>query len=182
MLAGGAGRRMGGGKPARRLAGRPLIEYPVSVLGEGCERVVVVAKRDTELPPLPTERWHEPDEPQHPRTGIVAALERAGQPVLVCAADMPFVTPEAFRTLLGSAAGAGATRAAVAISGGVLQPLLGVYAPAALATLRDAPSDAPLTDSIEALDPVRVALPAAVVRSIDTPDELEQAERELGGA
>jgi molybdopterin-guanine dinucleotide biosynthesis protein A len=181
VLAGGAGRRIGGGKPRRVLAGRPLAAYPADALAEVCERVAIVAKPGTELPDLDgVEHWDdEPDEPRHPLTGIVHALERAGQPVRVCAADMPFVTPEALRTLL---AAGGSAPAAVAVAGGVLQPVLGLYAQAALDTLRAAEPDAPLTRTVEALDPARVALPPPLVRSVDTPEQLAEAEAELSGS
>lgn len=182
ILAGGAGSRIGGGKPARVLAGRPLAAYPAEALAEVCDAVAAVCKPDTDLPLLPgVERWDEPDEPQHPLTGIVTALERAGEPVLVCAADMPFVTADACRTLIAGA-GAGDAVAAVAVAGGVLQPVLGVYAPAALEHLRAAAPDAPLTATVEALHPARVALPPPLVRGVDTPEELAAAEAELGAS
>jgi molybdopterin-guanine dinucleotide biosynthesis protein A len=156
------------------IGGRPLAAYPAAALGAVCERVAVVCKRDTSLPDLPgTERWEEPDEPRHPLTGIVHALVTAGGPVLVCAADMPFVTADACRTLMQAA---GASQAVVAAADGVLQPTFGLYAPAALEVLLEAPADAPLTRTVEALDPVRVALPAALVRSVNTPEDLAEAE------
>jgi molybdenum cofactor guanylyltransferase len=175
LLAGGSGSRLGvESKPAAPLAGRALAAWPAEALAGVCERVAVVCKRDTPLPELPgTERWDEPDEPRHPLTGIVHALEVAGGAVLVCAADMPFVTADACRTLL-QAAGTGS--AVVASAGGVLQPTFGLYAPAALEPLRRAPEDAPLTRTVEGLDPVRVALPPAIVRNVNTGDDLAQAE------
>lgn len=189
LLAGGAGSRLLGGggvrassKAAAELAGRPLAAYPLAALAAVCDRVAVVCKRDTELPPLAgAERWDEPDEPRHPLVGIVHALERAGAPVLVCAADMPSVTPDALRSLLtsASAATAGARvapSAIVATTDGVLQPTLGLYLPWALATLLAAPPDEPLTRAVEALAPVRVALPARVTRSVNTPEDLYAAE------
>ena len=179
VLAGGSGRRMGRrSKPSVLLAGRPLISYPVAVLGAVCERVAVVCKASTKLPELEgAERWEEPDSPRHPLTGIVHALERARGPVLVCAADMPFVTPDACRTLLGSAAAG--SPVVVAVAGGVLQPVFGLYAPAVLEQLLAAPADAPLTATVESLDPARVALPPPIVRSVDTPEDLAEAERLL---
>src|SRR5436853_4802295 len=110
-----------------------------------------------DLPVLPgVERWDdEPREPRHPLTGIVHALERAvGEPVLLCAADMPFVTADALRAL----AAPGAT--AIAVAGGVLQPVLGLYAPDVLPALRAAEPDAPLTRTVERLAPALVPLPA----------------------
>jgi molybdopterin-guanine dinucleotide biosynthesis protein A len=176
VLAGGRGRRLGGSKPAAQLAGRPLASYAAAALAGVCDRVVLLCKPGAELPEVPgTERWEEPEEPQHPLTGIVHALERAGGPVLVCAADMPFVTTDALRTLLQGAGGADAP-AVVAVADGVLQPVLGLYAPTALEALRAAEADAPLTQTVESLGPARVALPPALVRSIDTPEELAEAE------
>jgi molybdopterin-guanine dinucleotide biosynthesis protein A len=193
VLAGGEGRRLrGGSKPATMLAGRPLASYAVQALEGVCEQVAVVCKPDTELPDLgeAVERWDEPAWPRHPLAGIVHALERAGGPVLVCAADMPFVTPDACRTLLsaagaagGSAAGAaGGSAAVVAAAEGVLQPVFGLYGPAALGPFKEAPEDAPLTRTVEALDPVRVALPPALVRSVNTPEDLAEAEDLMAGS
>jgi molybdopterin-guanine dinucleotide biosynthesis protein A len=182
VLAGGSGSRFGrASKPAAMLAGRPLASYPVEALGELCDRVVVICKRGTELPALAgAERWNEPDEPRHPLAGIVHALEHAeGEPVLVCAADMPFVTADACRSLLAAPHKA---LAVVAAADGVLQPTFGVYAPQALETLRAAPPDARLTDTVEQLDPTRVAFPMRLVRSVNTPEELEEAERLLAAA
>ncbi len=178
VLAGGSGTRLGrGSKAGATLAGRPLVSYPVTALAEVCERIAIVCKRSTDLPDLPdlpqAERWDEPDEPRHPLTGIIHALEAADAPVLVCAADMPFVTADACRTLLGAA---GAAPVVVATAGGRLQPTFGLYAPAALDALRGAPGDAPLTATVEALEPTRVALPAALMQSINTPEELAEAE------
>jgi molybdopterin-guanine dinucleotide biosynthesis protein A len=179
LLAGGRGSRLGGRpKAAIEVGGRPLAAYPAAALATVCDRVTLVAKPDSELPRLPgVERWDEPAEPRHPLTGIVYALERAGEPVLVCGADMPYVTGQACATLI---AGGGSAPAAVAVAAGVVQPLLAVYAPAALDVLRAAPPNGRLTDAVEALHPSRVALPPGIVRSVNTPDELAAAEAEIG--
>ena len=181
VLAGGAGRSLGhGSKAAAPLAGRPLVAYPIDALAAVCDRVAVVCEPDTELPALDAERWDEPPAPRHPLTGIVHALERAGGPVLVCAADMPFVTADACRTLMAAAGGSDGAPAAVAVAGGVLQPVLGVYAPAALGRFREAGEGSPLSQTVEALEPVRVAFPPGLVRSVNTPKELAEAEAQLG--
>jgi molybdenum cofactor guanylyltransferase len=169
ILAGGLGTRMGGRKPERELAGRPLVAYPADALRAACERVVLVAKPETSLPELDgIERWDEPDEPRHPLTGIVHALERAGAPVLVCAADMPFVTANACRQLIETGA--------IARSAGRLQPLFGVYRSEWLPALRAAEPNAPLTRTVEALALVTLELPEEIVRSIDTPEALRSAQ------
>ena len=182
VLAGGRGSRLGGDKPGATLAGRPLISYPLGALAEVCRAVAVVCKRDTALPPLPAgvERWDEPDEPRHPAAGIAHALDRADGEVLVCAADMPFVTPAACRRLLDAAARAPGADAVVAEAAGWLQPALAVYRLGALPALR-ACGDAPLTRIVERLGPELVELEPATVRSVDTPEVLAAAERELRG-
>ena len=180
VLAGGRGGRMAPDpKPAAVLAGRPLIARPLAALASVCDPVAVVCKRDTPLPPLPdgVERWQEPDEPRHPLTGIVYALERAGGPVLVCAADMPFVDDVACRALIDAFEVGG--RCVVAEADGRLQPVLGVYDSEALDALRAAPADAALTATVEALSPVLVSFAAAVVASVDTPEDLAAAEAAL---
>jgi molybdopterin-guanine dinucleotide biosynthesis protein A len=178
ILAGGRGARMGGGKPARELAGRPLIGWPAAALAQACERVVVVAKPAVELPELPgVERWDEPDEEHHPLRGIAFALERAGEEVLFCAADMPFVTADACTAV---AVALGNAPAAVAVAEGVMQPVLAAYSPAAVPAFRAAPPNAALTRTVDALKPVLVHVDPAVVRSVNTEAELAEAERELG--
>jgi len=155
--------------------------------------VVVVCKRATALPPLPgVDRWNEPDSPRHPLTGIVHALERARGSVLVCAADMPFVTADACRTLVDAAVAVGLlggertsgnlAPGAVAESPSGLEPLLAVYGRPALGRLRAASFGAPLRTAVEALDPVRVPLPGSVVRSVNTPEDLAAAEAQLAPA
>jgi len=175
VLAGGRGRRMGAeSKPGAELGGRPMIAWPLAALAAVCARRAVVAKTDTLLPRLPdgVERWHEPDRPRHPLTGLVCALQRAGGPVLVCAADMPFVTAASLRQV---AAARGDATACVGRAGGRLQPLLAAYAPAALETLCTAEEDAPLTATVQALDPVVVDVPERDTVSVDTPGALERA-------
>jgi molybdenum cofactor guanylyltransferase len=145
-----------------------------------------VCKGDTCLPPIGrAERWDEPDEPRHPLIGIVHALECAGQPVLVCAADMPFVTPEALGGLLAAAGGSRAARpplAVVATGERGLEPLLGLYAPGVLPSLRGgAIGGRSARAVVERLDPLRVPLAPALLRSVNTRADLAAAERELSG-
>jgi molybdopterin-guanine dinucleotide biosynthesis protein A len=136
---------MGGAKAMAPFRGRPLISWPVEALREVLDEVVVVAKRDTVLPPGLTV-WVEPDEPRHPATGLIEAL-RPGGAILACAADMPFVAPELLRALLADTSDAPAV---VPRSGGRLQPLLALYRPAALALLR---TESALTATVEAMAP-----------------------------
>ncbi len=172
---------LGSSKPAVLLAGSPMILWPLRVLGAVCPRVAVVCKAGTELPRLPdgVERWNEPEEPSHPLTGIVFALERALADVLVCAADMPFVTVSDLRALVSAADDDPGAAAVVAHAAGRLEPTLAVYRGLALRRLDEAVAGAPLTRTVEGLEPVRVSLAEQVVRSVNTPAELAAAERIL---
>jgi molybdopterin-guanine dinucleotide biosynthesis protein A len=176
---------MGGAKATRALCGRPLLAFPADALAEHCERLAVVCKPGTGPPADGDwEVWDdEPPEPRHPAIGIVHALARAERPVLVCAADMPFVTAAECAALLEAAAAqAGGAVAIVAAGDGRLEPLLGAYAPEAAPVLRAAASRGdPVRAAVEGLDPVRVDLPSAALRSVNTPAELAAAERELCG-
>ena len=167
---------MGGAKAARELAGRPLIAWPAAALADVCARVAVVAKPSSVVPSLSgVERWDEPESPFHPAVGVLLALAAAGEEVLVCAADMPFVTVDALRRLIAAAR----SPATVAVADGRLQPLLGVYWPEAAPALAGALPDGPLARAVESLSPALVELPPSVVRSIDTPEALAAAAREL---
>jgi molybdenum cofactor guanylyltransferase len=93
VLAGGLSRRMGKPKAVVPLGGRPLIAWPLAAASEAGLDAVVVAKPGSSLPPVDVPVWDEPEAPSHPLTGLIAALERAGGPVVALACDMPFVSP-----------------------------------------------------------------------------------------
>jgi molybdopterin-guanine dinucleotide biosynthesis protein A len=164
VLAGGLGRRIGGGKAVVELHGVPLVRYPLRALQAVLAEVVVVAKQRTPLPPLPgVPIWIEPAEPRHPLAGIVHALEAAGaaagipgmaREILVSAGDLPFVGPDLVERL--AHADAGGAPAVVPRADGRLQPLLARYTPAAYdalsATLRRDPLPS-VTDAVAALQP-----------------------------
>jgi molybdopterin-guanine dinucleotide biosynthesis protein A len=157
VLAGGNGRRIGGSKATVALNGRSLITYPLLALRAVLGDVAVIAKADTELPAmLPgVAIWIEQRPERHPLAGLIEALELAGgRAVVVCAVDLPFVTPE----LIGALAQAdpGDTPAVVASRRGALQPLLGCYQPAAAALLdRPGFAQAPVRDAVAAIGPRR---------------------------
>lgn len=137
VLAGGRGERLGGDKATALLGGRALIYRPLAAArGAGLE-TVVIAKRDTSLPPLHEPVLYEPESPQHPLCGVIAALELAAArspapAVLMLACDMPFLTSP----LLGWLAGLdGAVMAEV---DGRPQPLLARCLPEQLPVLRQA--------------------------------------------
>lgn len=163
---------MGGAKSTVSLDGRPLLEYPVRALRAVLPEVVVVAKPDTALPPLPgTPVWAEPSPRLHPAVGIAHALGMAGgRWVLVCAGDMPLIPAEMLRTLL--AVDLGGAPAVVPRHAGGLEPLLALYGPAVLPRLREE-SDRPLREIVAGLGPrlIEVEDPAPFF-NVNRPEDL----------
>jgi len=172
VLAGGRGRRLGGAKPVAELGGRPLVAWPLEAARAAGLEAVVVAKAGTPLPDLDVPVWIEPDEPSHPLTGLVFALERAARPVVAVAVDMPFVGAE----LLGRLAGAQGAAAARAD-----QPFPGRYEPSAVPVLRAAlERRAPVREALAALAPAELGAPPEALRGVNTPEELAAAARVSG--
>ena len=127
---------------------------------------MVVAKRDTPLPPLDVPVWIEPDEPYHPLTGLIAALERG--PCVAVACDQPWVTAELLREL-------GETRAVASVDG-EYEPFPGYYDPAQLPVLREAlREEAGLRRTLARLAPPRLEVDPRLVASINTREDLERA-------
>jgi len=174
---------MGAPKAGIELGGKPLIEHPLRAMREARLEAIVVAKTGTELPPLDVPVWEEPEEPSHPLTGVVAALERAGRPVVVCGCDLPFVAPALLAHL------AGRTEPLVVVeAGGRLHPLLGRYAPELVDALRAARDEQrPLHEIVTALGAVRInepklrryGDPERIVFNVNTPADLARAEELL---
>ena len=177
VLAGGLGRRLGGAKATVELRGRPLICYPLEALAAVLGEVAIIAKTDTPLPSLPgVTVWIESQAPRHPLHGIVEALGLAGgRPVLACAADLPFVTPELVSSL--ARADAEGAPAVVTAADGALQPLLGLYQPAAAQPLAVAAREgAPVREAVAALRPrlLKVDDPELLF-NVNAPEDLLQA-------
>jgi molybdenum cofactor guanylyltransferase len=147
VLAGGRGRRIGGEKALADLGGQPLVRYPLAAASAAGLRAVVVAKRDTRLPPLGgTVTVLEPDEPRHPLCGVLTALRYVHGSILALACDMPFVSAPllAYLSALGEPA--------LAYLDGRPHPFPGLYLPSHEAALRAAlRSGASLASTVQAL-------------------------------
>jgi len=105
ILAGGAGRRMGGGKPLRMLGGETLLDRALRI-ARGWSNDVLVADGTADAPGI-----------EGPLGGVAAALALGGD-ILTIPCDMPFLPADLPERL-------GRTReaAAVAESGGRLHPV-----------------------------------------------------------
>jgi molybdopterin-guanine dinucleotide biosynthesis protein A len=176
---------MGAPKATLDLGGRPLVLHPLAAFTAAGLEAVVVAKERTELPPLAVPVWREPDEPSHPLAGIVAALARAGRPLVVCACDMPFVTPSLLSLLARRE-----ERLVLPRAGGRLHPLLARYDPALLQRLKAGLREPrALRDIVSELDPAllqerelcRLGDPERLLFNVNTPGDLERARELLRG-
>jgi molybdopterin-guanine dinucleotide biosynthesis protein A len=182
VLAGGSGRRIGGEKALVELDGRPLLLYAVEAMAAVLDEVAVVCKEHTPLPDLSgqAEIWCEAERELHPLIGVVAALRRTterGRGVLVCAGDMPLITPEVLRMLLE----APPAPVVVARAGDRLQPLLARYGPDALPGLELREPDEPATRVVEKLGPLIVDVPDRAAFNVNVPEDILLAERERVG-
>jgi molybdenum cofactor guanylyltransferase len=163
ILAGGRGSRLGGEKAMVDLGGQPLIARPLAAARAAGLDAVVVAKRGTELPDVPT--WHEPDEPSHPLLGLITALEHG--PVVAVACDQPWLTPE---LLLALAEHDGP---AIAVE---REPFPGRYEPLQLPVLRAALEEqASLRATLGRLQPAVLAWRRDEVASVNTREDLAAA-------
>ncbi|MBF6619958.1 MAG: NTP transferase domain-containing protein [Patulibacter sp.] len=179
ILAGGRSRRMGAAKAGVRLDGRPLLDHVADAARAAGLTPVAVAKRASVLPASDVERWDEPDEPQHPLTGVVAALRRAAAPIVVVPVDLPRVAPG-----LLAAIAAHPARLAVVEAADRLHPLLGRFDPADADALEDAArAGAPVVRTVLALGAVRIGDdevarhgdPARLLRNVNRPEDLGAA-------
>ncbi len=186
VLAGGRGSRLGGTKPTAELAGRPLISYPLAALAAAGIEAFVVAKADTELPPLTAGIVTEAAEPTHPLAGIVAALGHAGRPLVVLGCDFPFAPPALLRALAEAP-----EPLVVPAPGGDPQPLMARWSPELLPRLEEALAhEEPLRRTMAALAPrllddtelARFGDPARAFFNVNTPGDLRDAERAVGSA
>jgi molybdopterin-guanine dinucleotide biosynthesis protein A len=184
ILAGGRATRLGQPKATAQLGRRPLLEYPLAALRGADLETAIVAKPDTPLPSVDARVWHEPAEPVHPLLGVVTALERSGgSAVVVCACDLPFVTPA-----LVSRLAAAPEPLVVPRAGGRLHPLLARYAPSLLPALRHAlERGASMQETVSALGPLTLderdlrafGDPDQLLFNVNTPADLERAEAML---
>ena len=183
VLAGGAGTRIGGAKAVADLAGKPLIGYPLAAMrAAGLRRLAVVAKPATELPALEgVEVWIEPVAPRHPLVGIVHALRAAGGArVLVCAADMPLISA-ATVAALGRADPGDAPAVIASSPARGIQPLLGLYLPAAAGLLDEAAraATAPVREAVAAIGPRVVEVQEEELFNVNSREDLELAAARL---
>ena len=169
-------------RPTVELAGRPLISYPIAAARAAGLEPLVVAKAASALPELDCPVVTEPDEPAHPLTGIIAALEHARR---ADRRDRLRPPAGASRLLIAALAAAGA---AGVPADPRPQPLVARYAPALLPRLRAAlVMGEPLVKLVAEIGGEAIAGdelrdygdPEAIFANVNDPTELRRIERLL---
>lgn len=187
ILAGGEGRRIGGGKPLRRLGGERLIDRALRQ-ARGWSDVVAIAVRDaSQVQPMEAELVSDEPGVGGPLAGLIAGLRfahAAGRPLLLTIpADTPFLPADLLDRLLEMV---GRHRCALAGSGGQLHPVCGLWRVSALDQVPNYVSSGrrSLKGFAEMVDYVAVEWPADPVdpfANVNTPQDLLQAERRSAG-
>ena len=177
LLAGGAGRRLGGiDKAAIVVGGRTLLDH---ALQAAVDALVVVVGPPRDLPDGVLAARESPAG-GGPAAAVVAGLGALSLPddavTAVLAVDMPGVAAPVLALLRDSLEADDLGTGAVLVdSAGRRQVAAGVYRTGALRAAiarRQTWSRARLTDLLGSLVSVEVAVPPAVCQDIDTPDDL----------
>lgn len=176
VLGGGRGTRLGQPKATVVLDGSTLVERAVAMLRDaGCEPVVVVARDDTELPPLTVEVVRDPPGDAGPLAALIVALEAVdADEVVVLACDLPNAAPAVARLLQQRG-----TRVSVDPADRI-QPLCAQYVrqPALdAARAAVAAGDLRVTAWCESLAPDRQPATDGELANINTPDDLSDVRR-----
>lgn len=186
VLAGGEGRRIGGGKPLRMLGDKTLLSRALGQAAVFSDRVAL-AVRDPAQVGAPGGVVVIPDAPvEGPLGGLAAALgwarDQGRAAVLTLPCDMPFV-PTDLGPRLGAALHGHV--AAIAASGGRLHPVCGLWRVTALAHLSPyaASGRRSLKGFAEAVGFTAVEWPVAPADpffNVNTAEDLDEAEDRLG--
>ena len=144
VLAGGSSSRMGKDKASLVLPeGDTMLERAISICRSVSQRTIVVTRHAAhqQLARRAGADFLVDDGPQHPASGIVAALEALGSPVVALPCDSPALKPRVLARLTE----VNETDFACFAIAGRLHPLPGLYRPAALPHLQEiASGGAPL--------------------------------------
>ena len=196
ILAGGAGRRIGGEKHLRQLAGRPLLDHVLARLQPQVASLAVAvgAGPVPALPPGITPLFDPFDQPQGPLAGLLSGLQwmNAEHPKATFLTMAPVDTPLLPLTLVDQLAPAlESADAAIAASAGRATPVVGLFRPCLEGRLREFLGTDPgraISDFLSGVsvrevevtaDPELAAIGADPLLNINTPADLEAAEAVL---
>jgi molybdenum cofactor guanylyltransferase len=134
ILAGGEGRRIGGGKPRRLLGGLTLLERAIEQAKRWSDRVAIAARSLEQVEEVGVPILLDPPGLEGPLGGLACALRLERPVVLTIACDMPFLPDDLPDGLATALPGHGA---ALAASGGHVHPVCGLWRADKLVQVRD---------------------------------------------
>lgn len=184
VLAGGESRRFGRDKGSALVGGLTLVDRAAGTLSEVFAEVVIVSSQEN---PGSWRRIADLRPGRGPLAGIETALARAeelgcdGAFVLAC--DLPLVTAGTVETVALALASGGAAAAAPAREGSPsIEPLCAGYGNPCLKRVRELldGGESAAHALFDAVAGVSVPLPANEFLNVNTVDDRDRAERELG--
>jgi molybdopterin-guanine dinucleotide biosynthesis protein A len=141
LLCGGKSLRMGADKALLELDGRKLIEYPLSVLGQVAQRVVLACGATARYAEFGCDLALDRDTSAGPLAGLLAGLEAsATEWTAVLACDMPRADASVLHELLARAEREELDACLLEIERGT-QPMFAVYRRTCAQAVRDALAD-----------------------------------------
>lgn len=183
VLAGGAGRRMGGvDKAALEVGGVRLLDRVLAAARPVCDRLVVVGPaRPTPVAGVRFVAEETPGGGPVPAVGAGAAALGGCPVVLVLAADLPLLHTDDLRLLLAALPGPGAVDAAAAADVGGPNPLLAAYRAGGLAERAAALGAGAAAAQLLPAATATVDLGRRATLNVNRPEDLAEAERLLSG-
>ena len=189
VLCGGRSTRMGQPKAWLPVGGEVMLQRIVRIVSEVVSPVVVVAAEGQDSPELPAdvEIVREPGD-RGPLQGLVTGMQALVGRVdaaYVTACDVPFLSADFIRRIIHGFATTAGTLASMPKIAGRLHPLAAAYSLDALPLLANelAARRLRLTDLAHILPTVLLTesdlLDLRPLRNVNTPEEYEQARREL---
>lgn len=178
ILAGGEGRRIGGGKPHRLLGGRTLIERAIERARAWSAEVAVAVRAPEQIVDPGVPLLVDPPGLEGPLGGLASALRFGRGTVLTIPCDAPFLPDDLPERLAAALPG---HAAALAASDGRVHPVCGLWRTEALARLPAyaASGRRSLIGFAEAIGFVAVECPSHCFFNINSAGDLAEAEARL---
>lgn len=186
ILAGGEGKRIGGGKPLKMLKGRRLIDLALGQARSWSDAVAIAVREDSQVGAPGAALIHDEPGIEGPLGGLIAGLtfarDQGRELLLTIPSDMPFLPPDLLDRL---AAALGRHASALASSGGHVHPVCGLWRVSALERTADyvAGGRRSLRGFAETIGCVAVEWPGEAEDpffNINSIDDLAEAERRIG--